>query len=254
MTLKKLLLSAVALAALTSGAVAADLPRRELAPAPIAASIPAFSWTGLYLGAHASGVVAGDYAVVEPTTPVGINLSAGGYTVGGTVGANYQFGVGSGIVVGVEGDVAYSDIHNNSSIAIPGFGAVGITAQTDGLSANARGRLGYAFDRVMVYGTGGYAYTDVKFGLSAGVPGLGVASAVGSTGLDGYVVGGGIEAAFLGNWSAKAEYLYSDYDAKALNFGTASGSVPIAAKLDTHVIKVGVNYRFGGNGFGLFGN
>ena len=252
--MKTYFLAAVALAALTSAAAAADLPRRELPVAPVpAASIPAFSWTGFYLGAHAGGAVAGDFDSVV-VGPVGITQSVGGYTVGGTVGYNYQFGVGSGIVIGVEGDVGYSDIRNNAGVAVPGFGGGALSASTDGLSANARGRLGYAFDRVLVYGTGGYAYTDAQIGLAAvNAAGVPVLAGRATYGLDGYTVGGGVEAAFLGNWSAKAEYLYSDYDPKAAVFATNIGSTAVATKLDTHVLKVGVNYRFGGNGLGLFG-
>ena len=251
--MKHLLLAATALVGLVGAASAADLPRRAVAPEPAPfVAPPAFTWTGFYLGANAGAAVAGDYRVgiVDPVAPVGAGLSVGGYTVGGQVGYNYQFTPGSGIVVGVEGDVAFSDIHNRAGIDVPGFGGGTLVAKTDGLFATARGRVGYAFDRFMVYGTGGYAYTDATIGLGA-YNGLGAGVLYGKStyGLDGYVVGGGIEAALFGNWTAKAEYQYADFDAKVGRFVSTAGTAPVAAKLDVHLLKVGVNYKFNG----LFG-
>ena len=67
----------------------------------------------------------------------------------------------------------------------------------------ARG-IGYAFDRFLPYFTAGAAFGDVR------------AEAVGFSGTTktqfSWVVGGGVEYAFLCNWSAKIEYLYTDLD------------------------------------------
>jgi len=254
--MKNLLLAATALVAMAASASAADLPRRAFAPEPVPAALPpAFTWTGFYFGGYGAGVLAGDFRVVDPFFPASVAQSAGGYSAGGTVGANYQFTPGSGIVVGIEGDVGYSDIHNRVGVDVPGFGGVQLVSKTDGLAATARGRVGYAFDRVMVYATGGYAYTDVKFavaGYDAGGLAFPVFVGAAKGGLDGYTLGGGIEAAVLGNMSVKAEYLYSDYDAKAFRSVGNGGAGIVGGKLDTHVLKVGLNYRFDALG-GFFG-
>ncbi len=254
--MKNLLLAATALVGMATAAAAADLPRRAVPVAPVPVAVPAFTWTGIYAGITAAGAVGGDFGVLslDPALPVGVTMSNGGWLAGGTVGANYQFTPGSGIVIGVEGDIAYSDIHNRTGVGILGFGQGFAEAKTDGLFATARGRLGYAFDRFLVYGTGGYAYTDASFSLGAFDAARNPVFAGTAKGnLDGYVVGGGVEYAFTNNMSVKAEYLYADFDAKRFNFVSTAGNGPIAAKLDTHLLKVGLNYRFGGSGLGLFG-
>jgi outer membrane immunogenic protein len=122
--MKKFLLSSVALLGLTVGAVAADLPSRR-SPAPVVSSVPSFTWTGFYLGANA-----------------GIGWGAGGsnnagFIGGGQAGFNYQMG---SIVIGGETDLQYADIGTLNY-----FGTI-------------RGRVGFGFDRALVYGTGGFAY------------------------------------------------------------------------------------------------
>ena len=80
----------------------------------------------------------------------------------------------------------------------------------------ARGRIGYAWDRVMPYVTGGAAFGDIEanqLGL-AGVHDTKV----------GWTVGGGVEAALAGNWTAKVEYLHVDLG--SVNCNTGSCSLP----------------------------
>ena len=91
---------------------------------------------------------------------------------GGQVGYNYQFTPGSGLVVGLEADAQYTDFSNRSRLfpgsavsftGTPGV-AGGSAVRTPGSEMNffgtVRGRVGYAFDRVLFYGTGGFAYGD----------------------------------------------------------------------------------------------
>ncbi|TXN54094.1 outer membrane beta-barrel protein, partial [Methylobacterium sp. WL6] len=93
-----------------------------------------------------------------------------GFTGGGQVGYNYQFTPGSGVVIGIEADAQYVDFGQNRNrfSATPGVAGGGILPgnliyNPSGLSSldyfgTVRGRLGYAFDRTLVYGTGGFAY------------------------------------------------------------------------------------------------
>src|SRR3954469_7692808 len=132
-SMKKFLLSSVALLGFTAGAMAADLPRR--AP-PVFVPVPVFTWTGFYVGVNAGygwnntddntcfGCFGGGVVTVD-TTPggatvaplalpsgalfAGNNIGGGGnrdgFVGGAQVGANYQFTPGSGFVVGVEADI-----------------------------------------------------------------------------------------------------------------------------------------------------
>lgn len=215
----------VALAAVP--AVAADLPARMVTKAPVMA--PAFSWTGFYIGGnvgYAWGRTTGTLAV-----PPG-NFDIDGIFGGGQIGANYQVG---SWVFGVEADYQAADINGSNAagrIEIDRFGTI-------------RGRVGYAWDRWMVYGTGGYAF-DAQTKAST-IP----AAATSSRSLDGWAAGVGVEYAFMPNWSAKVEYLHLDLDEKTFfdGLGACAGAPSICqsgATVDT--VRVGLNYRFWGGG------
>ncbi|MBL7405733.1 porin family protein, partial [Escherichia coli] len=102
-----------------------------------------------------------------------------GFSGGAQIGYNYQFTPGSGVVIGVEADAQYLDFGRNRNNAfVSGAVAPGYyVTDPRGLSSldyfgTVRGRLGYAFDRTLVYGTGGFAYgsgsADRSFGGVAG--------------------------------------------------------------------------------------
>src|SRR5690348_7702113 len=141
---KRLLLAGVAALALVSvggSASAADLGRRPVYKAP-AYVAPAFSWTGLYIG------VMGGWGQARDD----FGGSATGGFAGGTLGYNYEFA--PGWVVGIEGDGAWADIGNDSSIIVGGIPVTG-SAKVDSLFS-LRGRLGYALpNNLLIYGTGG---------------------------------------------------------------------------------------------------
>ena len=210
MNAKTSLAAALSVLAFGSVAVAADLPRRATAPAPYVAPVPVFTWTGLYAGVNAGygwgtqkGAANATYGKLD------------GAQVGGTVGYNYQMGQ---IVLGVEGDMDWSNAKNTN-------GAL-VSKQTS--TGTARGRVGYAVDRVLLFTTGGYAGGSVE---------RSVGSVSASDWHNGYALGGGMEYAFTNNVSAKAEYLYTDLSSKA---DTAISR----AALTQNTVRMGVNYRF----------
>jgi outer membrane immunogenic protein len=218
--MNRLLLSA-SLVALALPAFAADVPGRRAAQPVFTQAPPMFTWTGFYLGANA-GAVWGDFT--KTGKPID---SKAGFTGGITAGYNHQF---NNIVLGLEGDYNYSGM-GGSGLIFPGPAAVKGELTSFG---TVRGRLGVAFDRALIYGTGGYA-----FGFSSLESGF-----VKSTSSHhGYVVGAGLEYAFTQNVSAKAEYLYMPLDSKnALaipGFGVGSKT-----GIDANVLRAGVNYRF----------
>ena len=148
--MRKLLLASAGLCVLSAfaPAMAADLaaaPRYTKAPeAPLAV----YNWTGFYIGGF------GGYA--SENTSVGPKMS-GGFG-GGTLGYNWQTG---NIVFGLEADGGGADV--NASTAAGGITG---TSRIDALGT-VRGRIGIAVDKVLFYGTGGYAWADNKISLSA---------------------------------------------------------------------------------------
>ncbi len=215
----KLAIAAALIAA--TPALAADLPRRGAPQQSFQPqSLPMFTWTGFYLGLNA-GAVWGDFTKSIRTD------SKTGFTGGLTAGYNYQIGQ---FVVGLEGDYNYSGL-SGRGFTLPGV----IAAKSDMTSfGTARGRLGVAFDRALVYATGGYA-----FGFSDTTVGFGKQSAT----HHGYAIGGGLEYAFTQNISAKAEYLYMPLGATRVD---ALPGVAVGGKsgIDASVLRGGVNYRF----------
>jgi len=208
------------LASIAGAAFAADLPAPG-APYTKAPAVvnPAINWSGFYIGAM------GGYAAENTSDPLGIKGGFGG----GTVGYNWQFGT---IVAGIEADGAFGDVKSSASAL-----GVTVTAKVDAL-ATVRGRVGVAFNQVLLYGTGGLALTDTKVTATNGV----VAFSDSKT-QTGWTVGAGVEWMFIPRWSLKAEYLYRRFDSQtffATQFppGVATGTLAINSG------QVGVNFHF----------
>ena len=224
-----------------SPSIAADIPVRQAAPVVAA---PIFSWTGFYIGVHAG--YGGDQ-FEYPFTILGVvgsaELTSSGGFAGGQIGYNWQTG---NWMFGVEADIAWSDIAGRISIAAGGAnGTAGSELRWFG---TARGRMGYTWDRFMIYGTGGYAYGNVRSTATAsaaagGLVGLGGITFSNSEGKSGWAAGGGFEYALAPNWSIKAEYLYLDFG-RDLIFSSPVFS--ISEETTVHTIKAGLNFRFAG--------
>jgi outer membrane immunogenic protein len=218
---KKVLLTTTALIALgIAPAVAADLAARPYTKAP-AAAIAINNWTGFYIGAM------GGYAQENSS---GIGTLSGGFA-GGTVGYNWQNG---NLVLGVEADGAWADVGANIAV-IPGLASIDYTIRSMG---TVRGRVGYAFDQVLLYGTGGYAWSDNR--LSATALGVSISD---SQFHSGWTVGAGVEVMFAPKWSVKAEYLYKSFEGQTYFAGTVPGGVPVGT-INLNSVQVGVNYHF----------
>ena len=217
----------LALAALAAApsAQAADLGLAPLykAPPPVSA---AYNWSGFYLGANGGGAW-GD-SRWQGTGNGKVDLSGG--MAGGTAGFNWQTG---SVVLGVEGDIDWAGLSGSSASATCPGGNCG-TSET--WLSTVRGRAGYALDRFLPYVTGGLAVGDIR----AATPGLPGGSATNT----GWTLGGGVEFALPGNWSAKAEYLHVDLG--SFNCGTGCGGTPNEnVALRENVFRAGVNYHFG---------
>ncbi|TGE00108.1 outer membrane protein [Methylobacterium nonmethylotrophicum] len=272
------ILAAGGAAVLSAGAAsAADLPRRA-APPPVFTPVPVFTWTGAYFGVNAG------YAFTEAdtlrTTGIGalqtnvnnglrrpnVPLPQDGFTAGGQVGYNYQFTPGSGFVIGLEADAAYTDLNRRRSetIFLPAFNPNLLTnSYRADLSfvGTVRGRIGYAFDRFLVYGTGGFAYGDVTqtvaFQTNAPVTYFGSRSRIET----GYAYGGGVEYAlptdsflnFLKSSAVTAKIEYLRYDLGSRNILVASTGAPLSPgvgyftrfRTEGSLVRAGLNFKFG---------
>ena len=285
--IKKLLLAGAATALVATAANAADLPRRA-APPPVFTPVPVFSWTGFYAGLESAYT----FTDRERITTVGVlpanvtNVQLGrrpfltstqqdGFAnIGGTAGYNYQFTPGSGIVVGVANSIDWTDITKNRVVlGTPNAGGVApnvsqFRSSLDWLGT-LTGRVGYAFDRVMVYGMGGLAYGGVFHAANFYTP-AGALQFVGRYDdlKTGFAYGGGIEFAIptdsflntfaLGRYlgikydalTLKAEYVHYDLGSQnvlvAALPGVGTGSYISRFRTEGNIVRAGFNYKFGG--------
>jgi outer membrane immunogenic protein len=218
---KKILLTTTALIALgIAPAAAADLAARPYTKAP-AAAIAINNWSGFYLGAM------GGYAQENSS---GIGTLSGGFA-GGTAGYNWQMG---NIVLGLEADAAWADV--GATIGV--FGGLASVSSNIRDMGTVRGRVGYAFDSVLIYGTGGYAWADNR--ITATVLGASVSD---SHIHSGWTAGAGVEVMFAPKWSVKAEYLYRSFDSETYFGGIAAPGLR-SGTLNLNSVQVGVNYHF----------
>jgi outer membrane immunogenic protein len=210
------------LASIAGTAYAADLPApgAPYTKAPAVVS-PATNWSGFYIGAM------GGYAAENTSDPIKIKGGFGG----GTVGYNWQFGT---LVAGIEADGAFGSVRASATETVTVAGVTVSGTGTDKVDALAtvRGRIGVAFDQVLLFGTGGFALANEK--ASATALGITVSDSKTQTG---WTVGAGVEWMFMPRWSLKAEYLYRRFDNTTL-FGMPVGTLALNSG------QVGVNFHF----------
>jgi len=238
--------SCVAIAALIAGgtsALAADLPSRTVVPvAPVV--VPIFTWTGFYGGLNAGyGWNVNDNRYYDPNTGlVQKEDSDGGFVGGGQIGYNYQLGQ---FVGGIEADVQYADLSAGSETYLnePSNGHRGKGTDWFG---TVRARLGFALDRALVYGTGGFAfggrdkednyYDDYYTNFYDDGDDI-------STG---WTLGGGIEYAFTDNLTAKVEGLYINLGREKNSYWYTVPNYEKRTDNEFGVVRAGVNYKFSG--------
>jgi outer membrane immunogenic protein len=195
-----------ALAATPFAAVAGDLPAAPPEPvAPPEAAAP-YSWTGFYLGTAAGWA--------QTDTDYDIHVSKRGSKshsspslvkngISGSIFAGYNLQLSNNVVFGAETDLSFLLVGKERTAAGVNF----ITAHTNYVGS-VRGRLGYAFDRVLLYSTGGLAFASPV----THIPTTAISVNSGDGTRLGWTVGGGAEYAFSGNWIAGIEYRHSEYE------------------------------------------
>lgn len=254
--------------------IAADMPFPVKAP-PIAAA-PIYSWTGFYIGANVGfggdkfrypfhafqRQLQAEAPALEARIDGTMSVTSSGFFGGGQIGYNYQFN--NNVVLGIEGDFEWSGIEGK-------FASSGVLTNNNVLVASTkfdvgsevewfstiRGRLGYAWDRVLLYATGGAAVGKVKSHGSISVSNANgpVAQLTGQVSTSdtkwGWTAGAGLEYALARQWTFKTEYLYVDLGRQTLFSGVIndaangfSAGAGIDVKTTLHTVKAGVNYRF----------
>jgi outer membrane immunogenic protein len=202
-------------------AAAADLPRSVPYKAP--AYVNGFNWTGFYVGLNGGGSWGG-----SDWNGYAVSNSPKGGLIGVTAGYNWQ-GAGSPWVFGLEGDVDWAFVDDSVVCSF------GINCQTkNNWFGTVRGRVGYAFGRVMPYVTGGLAFGDIEANVTA-FPGVSDTNV-------GWTLGGGVEGSIFANWTGKIEYLYADLG--SVTCTTAACSLPGNVDLRQSILRAGVNYHF----------
>ncbi len=235
----------VVLSAFVGPALAADLPPPMVPQAPSMyypmVAAPLFSWTGFYIGGNAgAGWNRGSVSDTVGTVFSSANNKST-FLGGGQFGANYQFGpAGSGVVVGAE--AMFDWLSNNQSV-ITGTGAAGATTVTlnNRWVTTATGKLGYAWDRVLLYGKGGFAW--VSNGNSTSLAGVSLdLTSWGWTG------GLGVEWAFVGNWSVRAEYDYIGIQSQTFGVSSVPNYAITTNNRSIQMVTAGINYKIYGLG------
>ncbi len=248
------LASSVAFCLQAADALAADVIPAPAAPPPIASlpPVPSFTWSGFYVGLNAGwGWVSGNSTATLSNQFIGVvtatsSGNANGAIGGGQIGANWQAG---GLVVGVEADIQASDQSSTTTDSC-GAGCTLTGVSKVDWFGTGRVRVGAAFDRVLVYATGGAALTSASdsvtasgFGITANIVSLSATKV-------GWTAGAGVEVAVFDNWTARLEYLYISTS----QLGTSGpltpllggGTVTESTDLKDSIVRFGVNYKFGG--------
>jgi outer membrane immunogenic protein len=270
--MKRILIAGAAFASLTAAtsAFAADLPVKT--PMVVAA---VYDWTGFYIGTNVgyswgrgstNGTATGTQTV--PGNPPTVRALSGvllgradvnGFIGGGQLGYNWQSGTW---LFGLEGDIQFSNERGSGDVLCSLAVSVCPTFTRDyklDWFGTARGRVGFLpAERLLLYVTGGLAY--------GGFSGSSLSTVAGTNALDfgswsstkvGWTVGAGVEAALGSNWSIKFEYLYMDLGNAGGSTATFilpnPGATPTSSvayafntKFTDNIVRVGLNYKFGG--------
>ena len=249
-------------------ASAADMPVKAAPPPPP----PLPSWTGFYIGGDIGGAWAdsssttifSDSAFATPFVATN-SFNRSGFIGGFYYGYNWQV---ANWVFGIESDWSWTDNNGGSfcrgtnftgtACIDNGFGFARVDANNDWI-ATLRGRLGYTFGSVMLYGTGGAAWVNNSVTVTAecriaGCAGLGLGPQFASATFDntrtGWVAGLGLEWMISPNWLIRGEWLHVDAGSSSgvliIPTGTPAVTQTTAWNRDLtiDIVRFGIAYKF----------
>lgn len=219
--------------ALVALAFAASTPAfADESPAPGAP----YDWTGFYAGAQV-GYGWGrdrihDESLVSGISDYSDRFGIEGVTGGLHAGYNYQF---APWVIGLEGDIELADVDGDN----PGWPFGDNTTAKIRSQGSVRARVGFLYDRALLYATGGLAVADIKTRYFD-APNVDGDSSVEA----GWTAGGGIEYALMQNWTARVEYRYAEFGRSTVKTTTTDPNWEEHNDLSEHAVRVGVSYLF----------
>jgi len=202
-------------------------------------SQPRFDWTGWYVGGHVAYSLGREISTLSDPNPAVVGDSFSSLYGGVQGGYNYVFP--SRLLLGAEADIRFPNFEKyTDGLIFTGATAQGttVTDQIDYI-ATLRGRFGYAFDHWLIYGTGGFAWSQARFGETPGVASDEDKILLTRTG---WALGVGAEVAIAPDWTARVEYLYD-------RFGTVAGVFPSGtgyqSVFNIQTLRLGLNYKLG---------
>lgn len=214
--------------------LSAALLGASISPVLAGGSAPAaaYNWSGAYIGLDAGGSF-GNYTQFDDNGR-GVKIDVSRFTGGVYTGYNWQI---SNFVAGLEADIS------NGPKGITRRGTSGPywhcgTGDCDAditYYGTVRARFGYAINRTLIYGTGGFAY-----GRSSG--GIFDSDQQGHGMNTGWTLGGGAEYAFTQHIVARAEYLHVDLG--DIKFGEGYGGSRFRGHGSFDTVRVGIAYKF----------
>ena len=239
----------VVLCALAGSAAAADLPVK----APPPATLAAYDWSGFYAGGHigyawgtSDWSTPGNTGALNLSQPLDAFAETGSFFEGLHAGYNYM--LPNRIVVGGEVDTTFPAFRNLNGLSIGGSttffspvaGALETYAETMLASGTVRGRVGYAPGNWLFYATGGFAWTYDQLTLTQHATGN---SEMPFLWRFGWAAGAGVEAPVAPHWTARLEYLFTDYGNRTVAF--ANNAQLFTSDFKLNQILAGVSYHFG---------
>jgi outer membrane immunogenic protein len=224
----KILIGA-AIACIATSSVAADFPLPTETPIEATVATP-FTWSGFLVGLH-GGFGWGDFFIDNVAAP-DYSFDFDSFIGGGQAGFDWQWNM---LVLGIEADASWKGYEGDDG------GFLGVTDSIDGnWGATVRGRVGLAFNRFLVFGTGGLAVLDYDY--SSRIDPAGPTANFSDTDI-GFTVGGGAGLAVTDHFSLEGQYLFSDFDENNRSSAIFPGA-PWTTQIETHEVTLRGNYRF----------
>jgi len=249
---KKFALGAVVgMTLVTAGGAAADDIMVTKAPPQSSSVPPVYDWSGFYVGSHAGYAWGSSNWTAPPNLSGSLSLfqpfnafdEAGSFFAGLQAGYNYM--LPNRLVIGAEADASFPNFPNLAGISIGGTStlsapSVGQETYSETVLSfgTVRGRIGYAPGNWLFYATGGFAWTYDQLTLTTS----------GTTESPflwrlGWAAGAGVEFPVAPHWTARVEYLFTDYGISSVTFPAAVQR--FTSDFSLQELRAGLNYRFG---------
>jgi len=240
------------------GALLVDVSTKAVGAADVLTKVPPpaapseYDWTGFYLGGHLGYAWGSSNWATAPGVAGSLDLFQGFDVFKGTgsffggLQAGYDYMLPNRFIIGAEVDASFPSFQNPFGISIGGTSTFSSLFGTESYSetvlssGTVRGRIGYAPGNWLFYATGGFAWTYDQLTLTQ--------LATGTTDMPflwrlGWAAGAGIEVPVAPHWTARLEYLFSDYGNRGVLFANAGQRFD--SDLSLQELRAGLSYRFG---------